>query len=158
MSRHAALWLLLPLAACGSAPLSGTWEYTDEEQLENTCSDAIDYDGAEGEFTVVDNGNGTITVDPLDGTDPFDCDLKGSDFDCPERLAEVVDLGGGAEAEIRASAEGTFKGKDKAEGTQTATMTCTNQQCENIAAMVGIPSPCTVKVSFEAEWVGDLEE
>ena len=76
---------LIPLAACGKGPLTGEWDYTDEDIIENTCSDAIDYDGTSGEFTVTNNGDGTFVVDPLDGTDPFTCTLDGKDYDCPER-------------------------------------------------------------------------
>jgi len=149
------LWPLL--AACGgSVPQTGVWDYTDETVVENTCTEAIDYDGADGEFTIENNDDGTFVVDPLDGTDTFTCTVDGKDFSCPERIAEVVDLGGGAEAELTVAVKGSFSNKTQATGTQSAVFACVNDTCEAAAAIAGIPSPCTIEVDFEAEWVEDL--
>jgi len=154
--RAPALLVLPLLVACGNAPLTGEWDYTDEDVIENTCSDAIDYDGTSGAFTIDNQGDGTFIVDPLDGTEPFACTVDKKDYTCPERVSEVLDLGGGAEAELTVSVSGEFLKKDEAIGTQTATLTCLDAGCEAAAALVGIPSPCTIVVDFEAEWTGEL--
>lgn len=151
-------WLTLSLlTACGGArPLSGEWDYTDEDLVENSCGDALDYDGTSGSFTVENNGDGTFVVDPQDGTDSFSCTADGKDFACPERISEVLELGGGAQAELSVKVDGTFPKKDEATGSQTATFRCLDGGCEVVAALVGISSPCSLVVDFEAEWVADL--
>lgn len=146
---------LLLLAACaGGDPETGTWVYANEVEEENTCG--IPYGTTSGEFFLTNKGDGTMLVDADDGTDPFVCTLAGSDYDCPQRYVEDVELGLGAVAAVEVTATGRFSGAKSGTGTQTGTLSCKDSTCSAMAAMVGIPDPCTIVVSYDIAWSGPL--
>lgn len=142
--------ILLPLVACGFAPREGTWLYANEAVAENSCG--FDYSPTSGTFSVQDNGDGNLVIDPLDGGDPFLCTLDGKDYDCPQRYVENVDIGLGAIVEVRASAEGTFDTAKAGVGSQTGSLSCGNATCTAAAVIAGIPDPCTIRVTYDIVW------
>lgn len=151
-------WLataMVGLVGCGGGePDSGTWVYSNEVEEENTCG--VPYGTTSGEFLLTNNGDGTLVIDADDGTDPFVCTLDGGAYDCPQRYVEDVELGLGAVAEVRVSAEGTFRSATSGTGTQTGTFSCKDATCSAMAALAGIPDPCTVAVSYDIAWSGPL--
>jgi hypothetical protein len=107
-----------------------------------------------GRFTVSNNGDGTLTIDPDDGSDPFECDLDGSDFDCPERFQGEDDLAGyDATLITHASARGTFASSTSASGTQHGRVECEGGDCSALASAVGAMLPCEFTEEFTASFV-----
>lgn len=156
MARHrlvppaALVTLALALGACGPNPESGTWIFTNGEVITNTCN-VDEAEIAEGNFTLLNNENGTFTVDPEDGTDPFLCTLDGADFICPERLQDsTTNLG--TTLDLRVEASGFFDSDVFASGRQEATLSCTGDGCGLIAAGLGLDFPCTSVVNFNASF------
>lgn len=139
------------LAACGFTPAEGTWLYANEQEVENTCG--FDYEPTSGTFTLQDNGDGNLVIDPEDGSDPFLCVIDDDHgYECPQRYVEAVDIGLGAVVEVRASAEGSFRSAKAGEGSQTAVLSCQNPTCEAAAAVAGVPDPCQISVSYDVAW------
>lgn len=141
---------LLALAACTFHPNEGTWLYSNEVETQNTCG--FDYASTGGTFSLQDNGDGNVVIDPEDGAEPFACTLDDQSYDCPERFVEDVDIGLGAIVEVRASAEGTFDTSKAGSGSQTGTLSCKNATCVAAAAIAGVPDPCTIGVTFDIVW------
>ena len=142
--------LALGLAACGPNPESGTWVFVNGEVLTNTCN-TDDGDVSDGNFALLNNDNGTFTIDPEDGTEPFLCALDGADFTCPERLQETSTLLN-ATFDVRVTVEGFFDSDVFASGRQEATLSCTGDGCGAAAALSGYDFPCTKAVSFSASF------
>jgi hypothetical protein len=136
-----------------TAPSSGTWFYDEGTATTDTCSLASTGVQGDGNFELADNGNGTFTVTPSDGTDPFTCTLTGRDFTCAERFVWDEDYSGSgfdAVLSVLATAQGTFASETSMSGTQAATGTCTGTQCALAAAFLGVTFPCSLVVEFTA--------
>ena len=142
----------MALLACDEAiePASGTWDFDVGEQTRNTCN----YDGVGGRgglFSVLDHGDGTLTIDPQDGTDPFECSLHGRDFDCPERFQSEVQVSGyDATLIIHTSADGVFESSTRASGAQFGRVQCEGSACADLAAAVDATLPCEFEEEFDA--------
>jgi hypothetical protein len=135
------------LGACGFAPEEGTWLYTTDDVVQDTCGGEIDQDPGDFELFVSDDGD--LIIDPDDGTDPFQCTLSGRSFTCPERAGGEEEIEGfDAELSYVAVAEGTFSSPDEATGSQTGTVDCTGADCDPLAALVNATFPCTVEETF----------
>lgn len=142
---------VLLTTACGGGPTPGVWRYDEYGAAENTCnSSEVDLDQS-GDFRVFEVEGSEFKVDPLDGTDIFDCDLDGDDFDCPDRHAETIPVDGvDATLDVQVRATGTFESSEAASGTQVGTVTCSGSGCAAVAAYANTSFPCRVSVDFEA--------
>lgn len=158
-----ALWLglavvLASLTSCAEpeiSPATGTWVFVNGEQLVNTCtSDMIDV--SSGDFTLLNNGDGTFTIDPEDGSDAFLCTLEGDGaYTCPMRLQESNKIDGlDATIEVRVSATGTFSSATATKGQQDATVDCTGTACPLAAAAAMVTFPCQISVAYTASFKG----
>jgi hypothetical protein len=142
----------IALGGCeeGSEPESGTWNFVAGEQTQNTCN----YDGVggvAGDFLLDNNGDGTLTIDPQDGSDPFECTLDGDDFDCAERFQGETDITGyDATLVTHASAQGTFGSSTSASGSQSGRVACEGSDCGALASLVGATLPCDFTERFTA--------
>ena len=142
--------LALTLGACGPNPESGTWVFTNGEVITNTCN-IDEANVSERNFTLLNNDNGTFTIDPEDGSDPFLCTLDGADFICPERLQDSqTNLG--VTIDVRVEASGFFESDVFTSGRQEATVSCSGDGCGAAAAIFGVDFPCTSVVNFSASF------
>lgn len=146
------------LASCGEpeiSPATGTWVFVNGDQLVNTCSsDMIDV--SSGDFTLLNNGDGTFTIDPEDGSDAFLCTLEGEGaYTCPMRLQQSTKLDPlDATLEVRVSATGTFSSPTATKGQQDATITCVGTQCALAEAAGMVTFPCEISASYTASFKG----
>jgi hypothetical protein len=145
------------VVACGEEggsvqPLSGTWTYGEFSASTNTCnSDQLVSNGA-GDFKLVNNNDGSITIDPQDGTASFNCTLSGSSFNCPARGWKSMNIAGSS-LSTQVTASGTFSDSKNATGSQSATVSCTGAACAAAVAFLNITGfPCTFNVNFKASW------
>lgn len=152
MTRALLLALLLAPLACADPPpepLTGTWVFVNNEVVKNTCSD--EFEPGSGDFTLLNNGDGTFTIDPEDGSEAFLCTLDDADFSCPERLQETVPVDGvDATLEIHVGATGTLSSNRVAKGQQDAVITCTGGACGLVAAAAGVSFPCEISATYTA--------
>jgi hypothetical protein len=134
-------------------PRSGVWDYTEYTPISNDCDIPDDYGNAGGGFGLVANGDG-FTVGPNDGTDPFDCELDGADFVCPDRATERAEIDPSYDAVLvgQASAEGTFSDDENASGRQTAVIDCEGADCSLLEQVTGADFPCNFEVDFVIDW------
>lgn len=152
MTRALLLGLLLVPLACTDTlePKSGTWTFVNREVTKNTCTDD-QTEPNEGDFVVLNNGDGTFTIDPDDGSELFLCTLDGDSYTCPKRLQETVKIDGtDARLEIRVSASGTFSSEREATGQQDATIECIGSQCALVSAVSGVTLPCEISATYKA--------
>jgi len=144
--------LALTLGACGPNPPSGTWLFVNGEVISDTCNVA-EGEVASGNFALINNDNGTFTIDPEDGTDPFLCTIEGDDFVCPERLQD--DLGDdNTTLALHVEASGFFDSDTFVTGTQTATISCMGDGCGLASLLYSVDFPCTTVVRFTASYKG----
>jgi hypothetical protein len=153
MRRIIYIGLAIALAGCeeGGDPKSGNWNFVAGAQTQNTCN----YDGVGGQYGdfTLDNNGGSLTIDPQDGSDPFECDLDGNDFDCPERFQGEQDVATyDATLIIHASARGSFDSNTTAAGTQHGSVTCEGGDCGALANLVGATVPCEFTEEFTASY------
>jgi hypothetical protein len=135
-------------------PTSGTWLYSEYTASTNDCnSDDLISNGA-GTFTLTNNGDSTFTVTPTDGTDPFDCTITGSAFNCPTRAMVDVDMNPTFDAHITATATvtGTFADDTHMSGTQNGTADCSGTACAAAATFLQTTFPCNYTISFGASY------
>lgn len=145
--------LALALCACGPEPATGTWLFANGEVITNTC-DIDESDPSSGNFTLINNGNGTFTIDPEDDSDPFLCTLDGADFICPKRLQESFDLPN-ATVDVNVTAQGFFDSDTFiSSGRQKVTISCSGDGCGNAAFLLKLDFPCTTLVGFTASYKG----
>ena len=139
-------------------PRSGEWDYTEWVANRNDCDLDENYGNGGGNFGLDNNGDGTFTVIPGDGSDPFDCDIDGDSFDCPNRATAEEPIQGGYDATLvgQAVADGSFATDERASGTQTATVNCDGSDCALAETALGIEFPCTLEVDFVIEYVGGI--
>ena len=145
--------LALSLCACGPEPATGTWLFTNGEVITNTC-EIDESDPSSGNFTLINNGDGSFTIDPEDGSEPFLCTLDGADFICPERLQENFDLPN-ASIDVKVSARGIFESDTfVSSGRQEVTISCEGDGCGAAALLFKLDFPCTAVVAFTASYKG----
>jgi hypothetical protein len=127
-------------------PKTGAWEYNEVTPVSSTCPQSISQGGT-GNFGITSSSTAGFHVVPNDGTAPFDCNLTGKAFNCPDRAAAMQDLRPQIDAVLtaRAVADGTFSAATAASGSQQATVTCAGTQCN----ATGAQFPCTFKVNFK---------
>lgn len=137
-------------------PRSGAWDYSEYTPISNDCDIPDDYGDGGGGFGLVASGDG-FRVLPDDGTDPFDCELDGADFVCPDRATERAEIDPAYDAVLvgQASAEGTFSGDENASGRQTAVIDCDGDDCALLEQVTGAEFPCTFEVDFVIDWRTD---
>ena len=68
-------------------PASGAWDYTSFMEVSNNCGGPIMAEQPPGGLTILNNGDGTFTVTPGDGDDPFDCNISDGDYGCDDVTA-----------------------------------------------------------------------
>ncbi len=154
MRRIVYLVLGIALFGCeeGIEPKSGPWNFVPGQQTRNTCN-YDDVGGVYGDFTVSNNGDGTLTIDPEDGTDLFECKLDGDDFECPERFQGEQSISGyDATLLTHARVEGTFSSATNASGTQHGRVECEGADCSALANLVGAMLPCEFSENFTASY------
>lgn len=139
-------------------PVSGVWGYAEYAPNRNDCNLDDSYGNGGGGFGLENHGDGTFTIIPNDGTDPFLCTLDGAAFDCPDRATEEADLAGGYDAHLtgHATAEGSFDTDTHGSGTQTATISCQGSDCQLAAEVLDISFPCHLEVDFVIAYQGAL--
>jgi hypothetical protein len=139
-------------------PRSGIWHYDEYDfGAGGDCGDLASQVNADGDFGLEDHGDGTFTITPVDGTDPFDCTLDGDDFHCPERAAaSYTEPGLDARLDGLASADGTFSDEENATGQQQVEITCEGSQCGVVELAAGVDFPCTFVADFTLAWQEDL--
>lgn len=141
---------IVPIASCGEPevePVTGTWTIVNSAPSMNTCGDAAE--ASSGDFLLTNNGDGTFTVDPQDGTEAFHCTIDGDAFTCPERLQETVTQAGiDAKVDIKVSASGTFSSNTAASGQQDLVAVCTGSQCGLVESALGFTLPCGATAPF----------
>jgi hypothetical protein len=147
-----ALSLSLAPAACSRIdPVSGTWVYVNGQTLTNTCGD--EGEPSSGNFTVINNDNGTLTIEPEDGSQAFNCTLDGAELDCPDRLQEKIENDAvDAVITVNVRADGVFESDTYVTGTQTLTAACAGSQCALAESLLAISFPCAATVSYTASF------
>lgn len=141
------------LASCGEdelQPESGTWVFVNGEQTKNTCNNDM-VSPSSGDFSLINNGDGTFIVDPEDGSAAFLCTLEGDHYTCPKRLQQStkIDLID-ATLEVNVSASGTFTSTRVTNGQQDAVITCVGADCGLASSVSGVPLPCEISATFTA--------
>jgi hypothetical protein len=135
-------------------PESGQWTYDEYDVTGGDC-DVASQLNSDGGFLLSNHGDGTFTITPGDGTDPFLCTLDGGDFDCPDRATESFsDPTLDARLDGQARADGTFSDATHGAGVQTVDVTCTGADCGTIELALGADFPCTFTASFDIAKVG----
>lgn len=134
----------------GSALEDGAWVYS-ETGSSVDCGQAPTPTNGFGDFAVEASSGDGFTVVPNDGTDPFDCDLSGSAFLCPDRLVDTASQGGfDAQLEAFVEVEGTVLSSTSVQGEQQGRLECTGSDCAAAAGFFGATFPCTFDIQFTA--------
>ena len=147
---------IVVLAGCGDKsgggePQSGSWTYVGTGTDADSCGIVPLLGIDSGTFDLVNNGDGTMTID--DGEWLFECTLSGGDFDCPDRFPGGFE-DGGIQMDVAGEAHGTFDSDSAGSGGQSGTATCADASCESAAAMMGITPPCEVQAQFSISFDG----
>lgn len=150
--------LALVLASCGGDgnggvdPTTGVWLHSPGSIFDDACEYPDPPTDPTGEFTLTNNGDGTLTVD--DGEHVFDCTLSGSSFNCPERSRDDYDASPlDAVATVLISVAGSFSSDTEMSGHQTANATCVGADCAAAATAIGMAGfPCSVSQNFTASF------
>ena len=139
-------------------PRSGEWHYAEWVANRNDCNLDEDYGNGNGSFGIDNHGDGTFTVIPGDGSDPFLCNIDGDSFDCPNRATEEEELDSDYDATLvgQAVADGMFSTDERGSGTQTATVDCEGSDCGLAEVALGIDFPCTLEADFVIEYLGGI--
>lgn len=134
-------------------PESGLWVFVNGETVKNTCNNDM-IEPASGDFSLINNGDGTFTVDPEDGSAAFLCDLHGDGtYACPKRLQQStkIDLID-ATLEVNVSASGSFSSPRVTSGQQDAIISCVGTQCDFAASAAGTMFPCELSATYTASF------
>ncbi|MCB9675986.1 MAG: hypothetical protein H6737_12760 [Alphaproteobacteria bacterium] len=148
MTRLLPLFLLV---GCSKGPLSGTWLYADSTIVSDSCQLLDDGDLLVGDFYLWNQGDGTMVIDPNDGSEIFTCTLEKGAFSCPDRLQDEQTQGQTTLSAVVA-AEGAFDGREDAAGSQLGTVTCDGPGCQALEEAYGQSFPCTAEIEFTATW------
>jgi hypothetical protein len=146
--------LVFGVVGCGDSgsatdPKSGTWTYTSAGTPSDSCGIVPLLGLDNGTFELVNNGDGTLTID--DGDWVFDCTLEGSDFDCPDRFPGGYSTSG-TEIAVDGTASGTFSTGEDATATQQGTADCEDALCTAALGLMGVTPPCDVEVQSTLEF------
>ncbi len=138
-------------AGPGSAdPKSGVWDYEDKGIAENSCGNDV-YRDPDTIFGLMNNNDGTFTVDQGMSAEDFDCTLNGAAFTCPERLYGNYPIEGiDATLIYNVSIEGSFSSDTAMSGQQRADVSCEGNACGLAPQVLGVTFPCSYTVDFEA--------
>lgn len=136
-------------------PADGTWVFSGGPISDDTCMVDDVYVDPPGTFTLVNNGDGTFTIN--DGENTFDCTLSGASYTCPSRLTGTVDVGAdsglpGAEAVLSYNVEvsGDFDSDTSMSGRQDIEVTCEGANCSDLADLFMTSLPCGWAQAFTA--------
>ena len=135
-------------------PATGGWKYSEFGASTNTCKSDEVVSNGEGGFLLSKNADGSLQLQPGDGSDSFKCTLKGAEFECPDRASLSHDLRStGVDAKLtgKVLAKGQFTDSKHMKGQQIATFTCEGGACAIAAMALGTSFPCKVTIDFEAE-------
>ncbi len=141
-----------PPVTSDANPRTGTWGYLSYTPIENGCGFADLFDSS-GDFGLRNNDNESFTV--FVDFDPFDCDIDGNDYSCPDMLHVVEDTGV-ATLTADGTAEGTFSGNTAASGSREVTVDCIGGDCALAETLSGASFPCTFTVSYNVRHLDDL--
>jgi len=134
---------------------SGNWDYSQGEVTLDSC-DLITQGVVlqeDGLFGLANHGDGTFTITPNDGTDPFDCVLSGSDFLCDQRWVSELDLstyGMSGLITVLATTQGSASSGTSMAGSQDAVANCEGTDCGTVEVAFGVSFPCSLSVTFTA--------
>lgn len=139
---------LFAAASCGESeivPATGSWDFVEGTLVENSCGEMLSI--SSGLFELVNNDDGTFTIDPQDSEVSFDCNLDGAAFECPERVQSSF-VANMALIDIRLSESGTFSSNTAASGRRSGTASCEGEGCSAVGTLLGASFPCTAVVEF----------
>ncbi len=146
-------------AGCGVEPVEGAWNHTPGELTEDTCTLGSQTPTDEyGQFTISAVADDTFTISTSSAED-FSCVLLGGgDFECPDRIADSIDIQGlDAVIDINVRVDGKFSNPMEAKGEQTFSAACVGPDCSGMeidaALMFAAPNttlPCSYTVGFTA--------
>lgn len=133
-----------PVAAV-VAPKVGPWNYSQVTLVHSTCNSSVN-NGEAGNFAIDQSSTTSFHVLPNDGNMDFTCSLTSGKFDCPNRIAQVIDYRPSFDAvlTVHVDANGTFSSAIDATGGQTATVDCSGTSCSAYG-----PFPCDFMQNFE---------
>jgi hypothetical protein len=134
-------------------PATGLWKYSEFGATTNTCKSKEVVSNGNGTFVLSKNQDGSLTIQPGDGSDAFQCTVKGADFDCPDRAALSYDLhASGVDAVLKGKgiAKGQFIDAKHMTGQQIATFECHGSACILAAMALHTSFPCKVTIEFKA--------
>lgn len=138
------------------APRTGTWDYDEYDTTGGSC-DLSSQLNSDGQFGLVYEGGALFQIIPGDGTAPFNCNLSGASFDCPDRAtATYSEQGVDALVSGQARVDGNFATAESASGVQTVDVACTGSDCAVVATALGTSFPCTFEADFTASWRDSL--
>jgi hypothetical protein len=138
----------------GGGPVSGLWGYDETGPVMNDgCGSAPIAGEGPGDFTLTNHGDNTFTIAPGDGTPPFDCNLSGSAWECPDRFYDMEAVGA-AVVSATARVNGGFSDAENGTGTQRVTVSCAGADCPAVSAATGATFPCHLSVDFRIEHLG----
>jgi len=133
-----------PPGSTDYVPRIGAWDYSQVTLVTSTSNSSVN-NGEAGNFGI-DSASATgFHVLPDDGNMAFSCSLSHSAFDCPNRIAQVIDYRPNIDAvlTIHVDANGTFSSATRASGSQDATVDCSGSACSTYGAF-----PCDFTQDF----------
>jgi hypothetical protein len=128
-------------------PASGAWDYSSFMEVSNSCGGPIVATQPPGGLTILNNGNGTFTVTPGDGDDPFECNISDSNYGCddvssikePNSTTMITESGG---------ITGVFSSVSAATGARSIAFDCAGSGCASLE-FAGTSFPCVIEVAYE---------
>lgn len=139
-------------AGNSDGPDSGLWIYADNGASSNTCNFLGRPSQGLGDYNVTNNGDGTFTVEPGDGSDAFECAVQaGGNFDCDERFVEsITSPGVRGSLEVLVRVDGTTAATTM-EGEQHGRIECEGDDCAAAEAALGTSFPCEFTIPFTGQ-------
>lgn len=143
----------------GVGPASGTWEYITFETTLETCGDSHQFDTGQssGDFEVINHEDGTFTIDPLTGADPYLCQAyDDGTFDCEAHVAAETDFHPEKNAVVTAVVQtsGTYECTDTMAGDHIGDIDCgcdgATDDCDRLAWAWDLEFPCYHDVTWTA--------
>jgi hypothetical protein len=134
-------------------PQDGDWLYQEAGGTTNACTFLEEPSNGFGEFELANTGGGAFTIQPNDGTDPFQCSHGGGSFDCDERLSGTYDIGmglGEANGSILVAIEGSFSDAEHLSAEQQGRIECEGADCGTAEGLLGVTFPCAFTIPFTA--------
>lgn len=173
------LILVMALVACGPdtddtedtsedafKPIYGTWHVDSVETVEDGCGfddgddedtgDEDTGDGEDDEFQITDNRDGTFQLqsqddDPESNDMDVACTLTGKDFTCEVWTIDEQDVSSmDARVSITAAITGSFSDDVTLTATQVVDVSCTGEDCDDLAELSELTLPCQTTALVEA--------